>query len=44
MDVLALVRDLGGLGVALAALGVLRAELRELRRAVEALAEGLRHE
>jgi hypothetical protein len=44
MDVLALVRDLGGLGVALAAIGVLRAELRELRRAVHELAEGLRRE
>jgi hypothetical protein len=44
MDVLALLRDIGGLGVALVALQVLRAELRELRRAVEALAEGLRRE
>jgi hypothetical protein len=44
MDVLALVRDLGGLGVALAAIGVLRAELRELRRAVQELADGMRRE
>jgi hypothetical protein len=44
MDVLALLRDLGGLCVAMAALGVLRAELRELRRAVQELAAGLRRE
>jgi HAMP domain-containing protein len=44
MDVLALMRDIGGLAVAMAAIGVLRAELRELRRAVQELADGMRRE
>lgn len=34
---LELIRDLGALGVAVAALGVLRVELRALRRSVDGL-------
>lgn len=42
MTELELVRDLGGLGVALAALAVIRSELHALRGAVESLAQELR--
>ena len=44
-DAIAIIRDAGGIVVALAALGVLRRELRALRAAVEHLARALeRHE
>jgi hypothetical protein len=40
-DIIAVVRDAGGLVVALAAIGVLRRELRALRESVEHLARAL---
>jgi hypothetical protein len=44
-DIITVVRDAGGLLVALAALGIVRRELRAMRDAVEHLARALeRHE
>jgi len=40
-DAIAIIRDAGGIVVALAALGVVRRELRALREAVEHLAKAL---
>jgi hypothetical protein len=40
-DIIAIVRDAGGIVVALAAIGVLRRELRALREAVEHLASAM---
>jgi hypothetical protein len=41
-DIVTVVRDLGGLGVAVAAITVLRRELHDLRATVGALVEELR--
>lgn len=41
-DWVSFVRDVGGMGVALAALALLRVELHAMRRAIEALADELR--
>ena len=40
-DAIAIIRDAGGIVVALAAIGVLRRELRALREAVEHLARAM---
>ena len=40
-DAIAIIRDAGGIVVALAALGVVRRELRALREAVEHLARAM---
>jgi hypothetical protein len=41
-DIVTVVRDVGGLGVAVAALTVLRRELHDLRTTVQDLVEALR--